>query len=77
MTPQAASEGEQMVITEELLNVHSGPGFDYPVVFILHTGDIVTVHGYDSDWLYITNSNDENGWILRQYASPLSGPASG
>jgi hypothetical protein len=72
-----AGDGQQMVITEELLNVRSGPGSDYPVVYVLHAGDIVTVHGYDSDWLYITNSNDENGWIMNQYASPVAKSASG
>lgn len=77
ITPSTVGEGEQMVVTEELLNVRSGPGLDYPQVYVLHSGDVITVHGYDSDWLYITNSNDENGWIMKQYASPLSSPASG
>jgi hypothetical protein len=72
-----AGDGQQMVITEELLNVRSGPGSDYPVVYVLHSGDVVTVHGYDSVWLYITNSNDENGWIMNQYASPVAKSASG
>jgi hypothetical protein len=77
IAPSTIGDGEQMVITEELLNVRSGPGLDYPEVYVLHSGDIVTVHGYDSDWLYITNSKDENGWIMSEYASPVSDDASG
>jgi hypothetical protein len=77
LTPSTVGDGEQMVITEELLDVYSGPGLDYPVVYVLHAGDVVTIHGYDSDWVYVTNSNDENGWIMSQYASPVSSEASG
>jgi hypothetical protein len=77
VAPSTLGDGEQMVITEELLNVRSGPGSDYPVVYVLHAGDVVTVHGYNSDWVYITNSNDENGWIMSQYAAPVSDSASG
>jgi len=52
------------------LNVRSGPGTNYPVVFRVDKGTVVDVLVQDGDWWQI-RSGGRIGWASSQYLTPL------
>ena len=77
VVPSKESVGETVTVTVPLLNVRSGPGSNFPVIFQAHEGELLIVHGYAPDWLYVTSKDNEFGWVMLRYTSSLSPPASG
>jgi len=77
VTPSEENVGEQVTVTAPLLNIRSGPGMDFPVVTQAHEGDIFTVEGYASGWLYVKTSTNEFGWVMTEYTSSISPSTSG
>lgn len=59
--------GDEVRVKAESLNVRSGPGTRYEVVYQLYRGDVVEVGGIDADWYYVTLPNGSYGWVLREY----------
>ncbi|MBN2124741.1 MAG: SH3 domain-containing protein [Deltaproteobacteria bacterium] len=77
VVPSERSSGEKVLVTAYALNVRSGPGAHFPVVRQVGKGDLLTVHGYAPEWLYVCLPGGEFGWVMSRYTSPLSPPASG
>lgn len=69
--------GGKVSVTAQRLNVRSGPGISHPVIHQLHQGDILTIHGYAPDWLYIKLSNGHFGWVMKKHTTQTEPPASG
>lgn len=65
------------VVNGNCVNVRSGPGTNYPVLFQVNKGVRVNVMMSQEDWLYIMTypGNGEPGyrygWIYAQYVTPL------
>ena len=77
VVPSEERVGETVSVTAPLLNVRSGPGSNFPVIFQVEEGEVLTVHGYAPDWLYVKSTSNEFGWVMLKYTSSLSPPASG
>jgi hypothetical protein len=77
VVPSEENVGEQVTVTTPLLNIRSGPGMNFPVIYQAHEGDMLTVHGYAPEWLYITTSANESGWVMIKFTSVISTPTSG
>lgn len=72
--PTATEEtpGEpRAVVTNDTLNIRSGPGTGYPIVGSLKRGDEVTVTGRNKTgtWLAITTDGGLEGWVYAEYTS--------
>jgi heme/copper-type cytochrome/quinol oxidase subunit 2 len=59
------------VVTNDTLNIRTGPGTGYPVVGSLKRGDEVTVTGRNKagTWLAITTDGGLEGWVYAEYAT--------
>ena len=77
VVPLEESVGDTVSVVVPLLNVRSGPGSDFPVIFQVHEGESLIVHGYAPDWLYVKSKDNEFGWVMLIYTSSLSQSASG
>lgn len=57
------------VVTNDRLNIRSGPGTGYPIVGALQQGDEVTVTGRNkaSTWLAIRTDDGTEGWVYAEY----------
>lgn len=66
------------VIAVADVNVRSGPGLDYDVVFTLTAGDKAPITGTDStgQWWQVQLENGATGWVLGQLVS-TEGPVEG
>jgi uncharacterized protein YraI len=73
--PHETADG-QISITASVLNVRSGPGLGYPVIYQMHEGYVLEVHGKTTGWLFVELPNGEFGWVMTEFTKQLE-PASG
>ena len=67
----------QVSVTAPILNVRSGPGLSYPLIYQVHIGYILEIHGKSNEWLYVELPNGEFGWVLAELTYRLKAPGSG
>ncbi|MGE0085518.1 MAG: SH3 domain-containing protein [Desulfococcaceae bacterium] len=73
VTPPLSGEADQVSVTTQVLNVRSGPGFDYPVILQVVQGDSLTVRGEKEGWLYVQTAGGESGWVVSRFTTRWSG----
>ena len=68
-TPTAAPVPAVIAVAD--VNIRSGPGLDYDVVFTLTTGDKAPITGTDStgQWWQVQLEDGSTGWVLGQLVS--------
>lgn len=59
--------GDQVRVRVDTLNVRSGPGRHYDIVYQLYRGDIAMVRNTKRGWLFIDLPGGANGWVLREH----------
>lgn len=74
--PSEAAEG-QVSVTAPILNVRSGPDLSYPLIYQVHSGYILEIHGQSRGWLYVELPNGEFGWVMSEFTYRLKAPGSG
>jgi len=77
LRPSVEQVGDRVSVTATLLNVRSGPGMGFPVIHQLRDGDLLTVHGYAPEWLYVKLPAGEFGWVMVRYTTSKDPGASG
>jgi hypothetical protein len=76
LVPPAEPASGNVSVTTAVLNVRSGPGLRYPLIYQIHEGYILEVHGKSTGWLYVQLPNGEFGWVMNTYTTLLD-PGSG
>jgi uncharacterized protein YgiM (DUF1202 family) len=61
----AAENLLQLVVTRPYLEMHSGPGRGYPVVYVVGRDEIVTVLYSRTDWYKVRAPRGQEGWVRR------------
>jgi tetratricopeptide (TPR) repeat protein len=51
------------IVTEQKVDVRSGPGSGNMTVFTIHEGIKVRIHGFSNGWYQISLPNGWNGWL--------------
>ena len=65
-----ANEAELVgIITAETLNVRSGPGSNFEVLYMVNKDDRVTITDTSNGWHKVKNNEDKEGWISSKYIS--------
>ncbi|MRN23375.1 SH3 domain-containing protein, partial [Romboutsia ilealis] len=65
-----ANEAELLgIITSETLNVRSGAGSNFEVLYMVKKNDKVTVTDTSNGWYKVKNSEDKEGWVSSKYVS--------
>ena len=69
-TKNNASDKLTLTILEPYLNIHTGPGKNYPVFYIAQQGEIIEVKKRRNEWfkvqLKVNNNNSKSGWVHRK-----------
>src|SRR5580658_7610278 len=55
----------ELVVTEPYLEMHSGPGRGFPVIYVAERDELVTVLFSRTDWYKIRASGGQEGWVRR------------
>ncbi len=61
----AQERSVQVVVTEPYLEMHSGPGRGYPVIFVVGRDEVVTVLYSHTDWFKVRAPRGQEGWARR------------
>jgi hypothetical protein len=61
----AKQDWVEVVITEPYIEMHSGPGRGYPVVYVVGRDDTVTVLFSRTDWYKVRAPRGQEGWVRR------------
>ena len=61
----AAEHLMSLVVTQPYLELHSGPGRGYPVVYVVGRDEWVTVLYSRTDWYKVRAPNGQEGWARR------------
>jgi hypothetical protein len=72
-----AKAGDRVTVTAQRLNVRSGPGLNFGVVFIVNRGETLTVKGNAPGWLFVKLPSETFGWVDQKYVAPVVQPTSG
>jgi hypothetical protein len=76
LVPPPETAAGNVAVTTSVLNVRSGPGLGYPLIYQIQEGYLLEVHGKTTGWLYVQLPNGEFGWVMNIYTTPLA-PGSG
>ena len=63
---QAAEQSLELVVSEPYLEMHSGPGRGYPVVYVVGRDEVVTVLYSRTDWYKVRAPRGQEGWARRE-----------
>jgi hypothetical protein len=55
----------QLVVTAPYLEMHSGPGRGFPVIYVIGRDEVVTVLFSRTDWYKVRAAHGEEGWARR------------
>jgi hypothetical protein len=61
----AAEHLLQVVVSEPYLEMHSGPGRGYPVIYVVGRDEVVTVLYSRTDWYKVRAPRGQEGWARR------------
>lgn len=79
MPPAEFLEGDSARVIGSLVNVRTGPGTDYPVVFQVSSGTELFLTGKTGDWYMVRfpGSSDREGWMAGWLIEKISSPGEG
>jgi hypothetical protein len=63
---QAAEANLELVVSEPYLEMHSGPGRGFPVVYVVGRDETVTVLYSRTDWYKVRAPRGQEGWARRE-----------
>ena len=61
----AAEQLLELVVSEPYLEMHSGPGRGYPVIYVVGRDEVVTVLYSRTDWYKVRAPRGQEGWARR------------
>src|SRR5271170_8253570 len=61
----AAEKYLVLVVTDPYLEMHSGPGRGFPVVYVIGRDELVTVLYSRTDWYKVRAPRGQEGWVRR------------
>ncbi len=63
--PALAASGIPLTVAVDALNLRGGPGTNYAILDVLHSGDAATATGRDASgvWLQVTTASGQTGWV--------------
>ncbi len=70
------AEGKATV-RASLLNVRSGPGKNFGVLYQISLGAVVEIRGNAPGWYYVRLPNGHYGWVMTEFTVPAPLPADG
>ena len=73
----SAPVGNWVSVTAQILNVRSGPGMNFAVIGRVYQGDLLFTQGTAPQWIYVRLPDGNFGWVMAEFTTQTSSPASG
>lgn len=68
--------GQDCLVQSEKLNLHSGPGTQFPILQTLVMGDTLTVISQRGEWVLVS-VHDSVGYVFKSHLESIAQPAGG
>jgi hypothetical protein len=65
----AAAKLLVLVVTDPYLEMHSGPGRGFPIIYVIGRDELVTVLYSRTDWFKVRAAHGNEGWVRRESLS--------
>src|SRR5271163_2254918 len=62
---EAADKYLVLVVADPYLEMHSGPGRGFPIVYVIGRDELVTVLYSRTDWYKVRAPRGQEGWVRR------------
>src|SRR5271168_2484311 len=62
---KASEKNLVLVVTDPYLEMHSGPGRGFPIVYVIGRDELVTVLYRRTDWFKVRAPTGSEGWVRR------------
>lgn len=59
----AQDEGQQVVVQDPFIELHTGPAAAYPVFYVVDRGELIEVLSRRTDWFKIRAPRGQEGWV--------------
>ncbi|MCF6458414.1 MULTISPECIES: SH3 domain-containing protein [Pseudoalteromonas] len=63
---QTAAQSLKLAVKEPFLNIHSGAGRGYPIIYVAEKNETITVIKRHTSWYLISLENGQQGWAKQQ-----------
>lgn len=60
------SHALQVKVIDAYLELHTGPGRGYPVIYVVEKGETISVISRRTTWYLIADSRGKSGWVTRE-----------
>jgi hypothetical protein len=70
----AAEAGQKVTVAEPFIELHTGPGRGYPIVYVVERGREVEILKRRTDWFQVKSDRDIIGWVPRRQMSATLSP---
>jgi len=71
----ARAEGLEVIVVDAYLELRTGPGRGFPVVYVVERGAMVRVLKRRTDWFNVQDADGREGWVHRTQMSETLVPA--
>ena len=62
----ACAEEQIAVVNDPYIELHTGPGRDYPIFYVAERGEEVSILKRRTDWYKVRSSRGTEGWVSRE-----------
>jgi hypothetical protein len=70
----AAEANQKVTVAEPFIELHTGPGRGYPIVYVVERGRDVEIIKRRTDWFQVKTDRDITGWVARRQMSSTLSP---
>jgi uncharacterized protein YgiM (DUF1202 family) len=67
LTTHVAAQEVELKVTTAFINVHSGPGAEFPIFHVLSQGEVFTLKKERTGWYKVSTQKDIQGWIKAEH----------
>jgi len=71
----ARAEGLEVIVVDAYLELRTGPGRGFPVVYVVERGEKVRVVKRRTDWFQVLDADGREGWVHRSQMAETLVPA--
>ncbi|MDK2779176.1 MAG: SH3 domain-containing protein [Pseudomonadota bacterium] len=66
VTSEDLEEALQVEVIDSYLELHTGPGRGYPVIYVVEKGEVISVISRRTTWYLIADQHGKSGWVTRE-----------
>ena len=67
VSEEAAAQALQATVIDPYLELHTGPGRGYPVIYVVEKGATIGIVSRRTSWYLVVDQQGKSGWVKREH----------